>query len=393
MTIIASGVVQFRVTEEMNQMVSLWRRVRRGALTLAALLLWLASGSLLSVAVAAPPGIPPLEIKDFVARAVDAGDQDYTVSGGHPETAVTSFRFPELGGSAAPEANVEMVKSTYIELPAGFVGNPAVTRVRCTYAQLAVGFGAPPNCPAASAVGTIELSFNHPVIAPDGTNKFVIYNMVPERGYPAQFGFNFQTKNIFLYPRLRPRSGQYGVTIASPGIAPLGITRVKAELYGVPSQHSFGSLPPVGEARVPFLSNPVDCLVAAPVTNMFADTWELPGRLLAAGSADFGLPDVSDPTWHTASAVAPAVTGCDGAGLVSQFVPGLDMRPSAGTGSSRADAPSGFTVDLDFPQAANDPTDSSSRFDPAVPSAPALKDATVMLPVWGSDLAVGGGRA
>jgi hypothetical protein len=74
------------------------------------------------------------------------------------------------------------------------------------------------------------------------------------------------------------------------------------------------------------------------------------------------------------------VTGCDSPALSSQFAPSLDVGPTAGTGSSQADAPSGFTVDLDFPQAANDPTDSSSRFDPSVPNAPALKDATVTLP-------------
>jgi hypothetical protein len=120
--------------------------------------------------------------------------------------------------------------------------------------------------------------------------------------------------------------------------------------------------------------------VAAPVTSLYADAWLRPSRLLPSGVADFGLPDLSDPTWKSASMTAPPVTGCDSPGLASQFVPSLDMRPTPGTGSSRADAPSGFTVDLDFPQAANDPTDSSSRFDPSVPNAPALKDATVSLP-------------
>lgn len=278
MTAEASGIAQFQVKREMNRLSSLRRRVGRVVVLLSAVLLgWgSASGSLLSVAVAAPPGIPPLEIEGFVARAVDASDQDYTVAGGHPESAVTSFRFPSLGSGAA-ETNVEMVKSTFLELPAGFVGNPSVTAARCTYTQLAVGSGAPPNCPAASAVGTIEVDTNSPSPAPDGTNKFVLFNMVPERGYPAQFGFSFAGNNVLLYPRLRPRSGEYGVTIASPGIAPVGISRIKAVVYGVPSQHSFGGLPAVGGARVPFWTNPADCLVAAPVTSMFADTWEFSG--------------------------------------------------------------------------------------------------------------------
>ena len=89
---------------------------------------------------------------------------------------------------------------------------------------------------------------------------------------------------MLLYPRLRSQSeGQYGVTVVSPGIATIGITRIKARLFGVPSQHALVGGQAVGGARVPFLTNPADCLVAAPVTSMFADVWARPARLLASG--------------------------------------------------------------------------------------------------------------
>ena len=78
------------------------------------------------------------------------------------------------------------------------------------------------------AARTVEIDTNAQLPAPDGTNKFVIYNMVHERGYPAQFGFNFAANNILLYPRLRSRTDQYRVTIASPGIGAIGITRIDA---------------------------------------------------------------------------------------------------------------------------------------------------------------------
>jgi hypothetical protein len=45
----------------------------------------------------------------------------------------------------------------------------------------------------------------------------------------------------------------------------------------------------------------------------------------------------------------------------------------------QVDAPSGYRVDLSFAQS-NDSTDLSTVFDPSVPAAPALKDATVTLP-------------
>jgi hypothetical protein len=344
------------------------RGVNRRLLMLAlAVVVMVAGGAVasLSVAVAA---LPPFEITDFVARSVDSAGNDYTVAGGHPHDVTVSFG---IANNGAPVDGVEFAKSTYIDSPAGFVGNPAVA-ARCTMAQL--GTQPAPVCPAKSLVGSIVLTVISPVPLP-------LYNMVPERGYPAQFGFRFDQKPVVLYPRLRSRSGGYGITVAGPGITSLGFTRFAATLYGVPSQREpVNGGVPTGGAPMPFLSNPGDCLVAEPVTRLFADAWAAPGRLLANGAADFGFPDLTDSAWKSASSVAPPVTGCDNPNLVSQFAPSMDMRPTPGTGSAQADAPSGFTFDLDFPQAANDPTDSASRFDPAVPNAPALKDVTVTLP-------------
>ncbi len=319
-----------------------------------------------SVAMAVPP---PFDIKDFSARALDDAGNDYTVAGGHPHDVAVSFSIP-----AEPTNNqADYIKSTFVDSPAGFVGNPAAA-ARCTADQ--IESGDPPSCPVGSLVGTVELTGG------SATTTWPLFNMVPERGYPAQFGFRYlNITTVLLYPRLRPRTGQFGVTVASPGIGSVGFAAFKVVLFGVPSQRDTPKFPvPAGGAPMPLLSNPGDCLVVAPVTTIFGDAWARPGRLLASGSADFGFPDTSDLTWKSVSAVAPAVTGCDSPGLVSQFAPSMDIGPTPGTGSSQVDAPSGFTVDLDFPQAANDPTDSASRADPSVPNAPPLKDATVTLP-------------
>jgi hypothetical protein len=309
-----------------------------------------------------------LEIAEFSARALDEVGDDYTVAGGHPFQAMTHFWIP--AGYEQP------IKSAFTELPAGFVGNVAAAK-RCTARQLKPpGDEATPACPAGSQVGAIGLAtLPEQNGVPNG--GFPLYNMVPERGYPAQFGFNFSGfLTTILYPQLRPRTGQYGVTVSSPGIASgLGISGVTVSLYGVPSQ-SNGT----GGAPIPLLSNPADCLVAEPSTRLLVDAWVFPGRLFDSGASDFGSPNVSDPNWKSATAVAPPVTGCDAPGLVAQFKPTMDLGPTPGAGTLQADAPSGYTVDLEFPQAANDPTDSSSPADPFVPSAPPLKDATVTLP-------------
>jgi hypothetical protein len=335
----------------------------RRSLTLLLAVVVLVAGGLIVSLSAAVALAPPFQINDFVARSLDPVGDDATAAGGHPYEVENAFSFPaDASQTTLPSIYVELVKQTFTDTPAGFIGNPAATP-RCTMGQLNSV-----SCPASSAVGTIEL------VVQGSTSTLSLYNMVPERGYPAQFGFRFNTTPVVLYPRLRPRPAQYAITVASPGIAGIGISQVKIFLYGVPSQRNGA-----GGAPVPFLSNPGNCLVATPATTMVADTWPHPARTLPSGSANFGFPDLSDPLWKSASMVAPAATGCDSPGLVSQFAPSIDARPTPGTGSSQADAPSGFTVDLDFPQV-NDPTDSSSTFDPSVPNAPALKDATVTLP-------------
>jgi len=335
-----------------------------GRLSAAVLMAVAASAVATSTAIAVAP---PFDITDFSARSLDSVGDDYTVAGGHPHDADVSFQIPADSTPGPTFGTVGFVKATFVDSPAGFVGNPAAV-ARCTLAQLEAGGG--PTCPAASQVGTIELTvFGSPSTEP-------LFSTVPERGYPAQFGFRFANNTtVLLYPVLRPRTGQYGITVASPGIGSLGISRVRVVLHGVPSQRNGA-----GGAPMPFLSNPADCLVASPMTRIAADEWANPARLLPPGAGNFGFPDLSDPLWQTASATAPAVTGCDSPALAAQFGPSFDMRPTPATGTTQADAPSGYTVDLEFPQAANDPTDSSSPADPSVPLGPPLKDATVTLP-------------
>ena len=321
----------------------------------------------LPVAVADPP---PFDVLDFTARSLDGAGNDYTVAGGNPYEGMTSFRFPVTPGDPL---GVEDVRAVFTDLPPGFVGNPAAA-ARCTFAQLNTPTLVPPLCPGDSKVGTIELTQ-----ATGGPVPYDLYNMVPARGYVAQFAFkvDLEDKIVTLFPVVRPRTGGYGVTLVSPGAVRYKIESLKATLFGVPADRVSGG--GGGRVRLPFLSNPADCLVGSPTTRLFADSWQHPGRMLARGVADFGFPDLGDPAWKSGAAVAPPVTGCDNPALASQFRPSLDMRPTPTLGTTQADAPSGYTVKLDFPQT-NDPTDSSTRFEPSVPIAPPLKDTVVTLP-------------
>ncbi len=311
----------------------------------------------------------PFEVDDFIARALDSGGSDYTVAGGHPNEATTSFDFPtyrplppENNGFSGTVAPVEEVRDIWVELPPGFVG-AASAAPRCPLSKLAAVF-AIPLCPAASQVGMLTLSTSAGLV----TNK--VFNMMPEKGYPAEFAFKLVNNSIVSYPQLRPRGEGYGLNVTVPGASRFNhIRAISVTLFGVPSQRNGAGGPPV-----PFLSMQSDCLDAQPTTKIYVDTWDQPARMRSDGT-----PDLTDPNWKSSSAPAPPVTGCDAPALADQFKPSIKAVPTPDTGSTTADTPSGYRVDLSFPQS-NDPTDPTTTVDPSVPQAPELKDATVTLP-------------
>jgi hypothetical protein len=305
----------------------------------------------------------PFAIQGFIARATTDANTEYTVAGGHPYQVTTGFAIP-LYMSAGEASPVEELNEAYVELPPGLIGSPAVAP-RCPLAKLQ---SALPLCPAASRVGAIDLGVRGRV------NQYPIYNVVPERGYPAEFAFKFGSFAATMYLVLRPRTGSYGVTIGVPGVARFGITSIGIKLYGVPSASNG-----VGGQELPMLSNPSNCQ-GAQLTNIAIDSWSFPGQTLPPATPGLKSPDLSDPNWKTASAPAPQVTGCDSSDLTSQFHPSINAQPvQGGAGPVQADQPAGLKVDLVFPQS-NDPTNPGETFDPSIPQAPELKNATVRLP-------------
>ncbi len=295
-------------------------------------------------------------VEDFSAGILDEAGHDYTLAGGHPFEASTSFSFPNNG-----EIPLEEVKSIFTELPPGFVGNVAAAQ-RCPLDDLLKPSFGPPPCPPGSQVGILTLN----------GLPLSLYSVQPAPGYPAQFAFKFVQTVVMIYPQLRPRTGGYGINVVSPTASTIGITSIKVQLFGIPSAHN-GS----GGAKIPLISNSVNCSEAEPTTTLLADSWAHPAAELPVG--DFGKPDLSDPFWKSASFTSPAVTGCDNPALTSQWHPSIDVKPVQQSAGIQADQPSGLSVALDFPQS-NDPTDLTTVFDPSIPQAPELKDATVVLP-------------
>ena len=244
----------------------------------------------------APMAEADFGIETFTSRTTDADDVPYTLAGGHPDKSITVFSVGIDPG--------ENLNGTYITLPPGFIANPAAAP-RCSISKLPFDSNAADTCPPGSQVGVALVKRRE-----GGPMPWRIYNVPPERGYPAQFAFRVENTPSVISVFPRPRTESYGLTIGTPNIPSVGVTAARIELFGVPSQ--YGS----GITDAPFLSNPVDCSAGQPTWSIAIDSAQHTGAL-----RELGVPDLTDPDWKTASDTAPPVTGVTTRSWSSSSIP------------------------------------------------------------------------
>jgi len=306
-------------------------------------------------------GPPTFGISEFGFTPEAAGGERESHAGGHPWALTTALGVPGIfspevsPGSAAnskPYGAVETLRNIGVEVPFGFVGMPRAA-AQCTESELAEG-----SCGADSRVGVVtvgggQLFGSYPGFTEErGGLASAVYNMVPERGYAAEFAFTFAHKyHVYLYATLVHTASGYRARITAPDVpsAPEA-TNVWLTLFGEP-----GALKVNGsESSEAFLSNPTGCAGGSESARAEADSWQEPGRVVEASAVAY-----------------PELSGCD----VLGFEPKLEFAPSVGgegveAGSSQVDSPSAFTGVLKLPL--------TTGFEQA--ATPPLKNAVVTLP-------------
>ena len=285
----------------------------------------------------------PFGIDGFALQALDAVGLPAVQAGGHPYNLLTSFNFATNNLGTLQGVNYhppEEVKNALVDLPLGFVGNPLATP-RCSLHALLLRVEATV-CPAGSMIGTVVFEASPGVFrvsGGQGSETTAVYNMEPESGYPAEFGFTYLGKPVFMYASVVRQGLSYGLRVAVPGIPALSTIGVSLLLFGNPGQRDGSS-----NSR-PFLTNPVDCSGSSSPARIEVDTWEHPGVFYAATSNTY-----------------PRITGCN----MLRFQPTLAVTPD----TTQADEPSGYRFDIENQQNESELT----------PATPELKNATVTLP-------------
>ncbi|MFL5844279.1 MAG: hypothetical protein ACJ762_06255 [Solirubrobacteraceae bacterium] len=288
-------------------------------------------------------------LTSFSATANDDTGADYTQAGGHPFSANTSFGIVQKSMAPATQAQntwvsrpFEDLRDAAVNLPPGFVANPTVMTGGCTFEQVRKF-----ECPERFAIGRTFADLG-PLTSAD--QQSVVYKMISEKGYPAEFGFravSLSDVTIILRPKLRP--GDFGITALAPmppqspeldAIRYFTFCTYGANVFnnaGNPGSDACRAADDPKALDRPFLTNPTQCDEQPPVTTINVSSYQHPGRKLGDN-----LPDLSDADWKTFSATAPKVTGCDAV----PFAPSVTVKPT----STTPDAASGLDFGLDMPQ-------------------------------------------
>jgi hypothetical protein len=285
---------------------------------------------------------PPFGVTGFTFEALNANGSGSSQGGTHPSVVVTNidfanvFRPTSIGSSTSPVSAVEQVKDVVVELPAGFVGDPQALG-RCPLydsglkAEVATGTRELEEICASksSTVGAVALDSDGSISTTGINNTSRVYNLAPEESYPGEFGFSYLEYGASMYASVVHTNAGYRLRVAVPGVTnAVGLTDVSLAFFGDAAAHNGA-----GGLHTAFLANPADCSEGPLEAKVEANSWEHP------------------ETWVSKTTVSyPQVEDCD----LLQFEPKLQMAPAPssaeGEGSSQADEPSAYDVNLEVPQ-------------------------------------------
>ncbi len=301
-----------------------------------------------SKAVRFSPAQTGFGVDEFEQVALNEDGTPDTQAGSHPFGYTTTLQLNEISEPAndnnpAPEP----AKDLHFDLPPGLVGNPTVIP-QCTFAEFSTFLPGYANaCPDDTAIGVVSLWFG-----PESAGGSApVFNLVPNVGEPAGFGFSVFGVPVYLDTSVRS-GGDYAVVVSVNDISTvLPFTASQLTLWGAPadrrhdrsrgwdcvarylnSEDGLGPCPITaagGTKAPPFLTLPTSC--SGPLrSTVEADSWTHPG--------DY---QPGEYTWHE-GANPLGLSGCNRL----PFEPSIDVTPDG----QNASTPTGLAVTEHIPQ-------------------------------------------
>ncbi len=301
------------------------------------------AAALASQATAVGSAQVPFGVENFDFGALATDGLPAHQAAGHPDSVVAGFDLATTNTGPQGGTNYHSpaeLRDAIVDLPMGFVGNPLVAP-RCPIHALLLAVEKTA-CPQASIIGEVAFEAFPGIFrmtGGQGSETTALYNLEPEAGYPAEFGFTYLGKPVFMYASVIRDGAAYELRVAAPGIPVLETLGVQLLLFGNPAQRDSGA------NGLPFFTSPANCVGGSMDAKIEVDAWEDPGVFRSATSSTY-----------------PHIINCG----ALRFEPSLAATPD----STQADEPSGYNFDLAVPQTESE----------VAPATPPLKNATVALP-------------
>jgi hypothetical protein len=280
--------------------------------------------------------------------------QFFRTAAGHPPIGFTQYIVKQEEFAPGLFRPIGPVKTIRVDLPPGLTVNPQATATRCTQAEFDTPVGPTelPGCAASSQVGeerlTLKVEATGAEVAPiPGVTRVPLYNMVPEFGEPAKFGFKIGStpatkKTVYLNTEVAWESDYHeSFTIHLPTPNP-GTRSWKSRLVNFGEETGDGT----------YITNPTTCFSAQlpPYEGIYttflrAESVALPEAGFPATTTPF-TSDLSLPEGLTQ-------TGC----ATVPFDPGISVAP----GTTQVDSPATPTIETTLPFITGGKTQSESH--------------------------------
>lgn len=285
-------------------------------------------------------------------------------AGSHPAQITTTIAFnqtfTELNpGKEFPVPDVpELVKNIDTTLPPGLVGNTNGYVVpRCT----GFDFGTVPEgnyneCPEDTAIGAALVTFHDQAPGPGYLTETVpVFNIEPEAGEPARFGFEFERVPVILNTAVQTGKG-YAIEVSAKNISSTAsVLSTIVTIWGTPRStvhddaRGWQCLGGGFKLEVQGGSHKQACTEEAPAESEVHPYLTLPTTCTAPLSSSLQV-----ESWQSGEAVPPALgsansvqlTGCDELPFEGSSSPTIAVQPDQGAAST----PSGLKVELGVPQ-------------------------------------------